>query len=147
MWGKELLCKGLRKRIWSGEDTSVFKDAWLPREHTFKVITPTTGDDLKASALIDTASEYWNVEKLRELMWEVDVQSVISIPICQSMAPDRWIWHYSKDGFFSTKSAYKFFSSSLYHPNCSNGDIFSKWWKCLWGLQILCLMRFYAEGK
>lgn len=40
VWGKELLKRGLRKRIGSGLDSMVFSDPWIPRELNFKPITP-----------------------------------------------------------------------------------------------------------
>ncbi|KAK2652504.1 hypothetical protein Ddye_012360 [Dipteronia dyeriana] len=40
MWGKELLEKGVRWRVGSGEAILVYKDHWLPRPSTFKVYSP-----------------------------------------------------------------------------------------------------------
>lgn len=40
-WSRELLAKGPRKRVGNGEEIYVFRDKWLPRESTFKRITPT----------------------------------------------------------------------------------------------------------
>lgn len=92
IWGKELLAKGIRRRIGLGNATLNFGDPWLPREATFKVITPTPLDraNVKVSDMI-LASRYWNKALLRDVLWEKDVNCIVSIPICKTRMEDQWM--------------------------------------------------------
>ena len=40
MWGREVIEKGSRRRIGSGESIDVVKDRWLPKLSNFKVSAP-----------------------------------------------------------------------------------------------------------
>lgn len=40
VWGMELLKKGLKTNLGSGASIRMFKDPWLPRPTSFKVISP-----------------------------------------------------------------------------------------------------------
>lgn len=144
IWGKKLMCKGLRKRIGSGRNTRVFSDPWLPREHSFKPITPIP--PLRELTLVSdliSASGRWNEAKLREFFWEDDVNCILSIPLCKSALPDVWMWHFTKDGMFSTRSAYKLFSNGLTMGECSFGNGNLVWWKKLWTSGIPSKVRIF----
>lgn len=82
IWGKELMCKGLRVRIGSGDSTYVFRDPWIPSDACFKAITPKDSDspDIKVSEFILPGAR-WNISKLNQFMWEEDVAKITSIPL------------------------------------------------------------------
>lgn len=79
-WGRELLLKGIRIRVGNGRGTHV-NDKWLPREITFKLISPCfDGADLKDSEFM-TASKQWNIKKSRQfVIKEEDVEIIRRIP-------------------------------------------------------------------
>lgn len=123
-------------------DTNVFHDKWIPRESNFTVIThnPYVSSEMKVNELI-TGSGQWCMTSLRDSLWEVDINSIVSITICKSRLPYQWIWHYFKDGNFSTRSAYKLYISDLSRGECSSGEDMLCWWKNLWKLNIPSKIR------
>lgn len=135
LWGCDLLDQGIRKRGGDGRNILALHDPWLPRESTFKVFTPITDEhnNLNVCDLIQWRG-YWTIQKLRELFWEEDVKSILSIPICAARGCDSWLWHYTTSWEFTTKSAYKLFSSHLYPDSSASNNLL--WWKFLWKLSL-----------
>lgn len=48
----------------------------------------------------------WNEERIRELVLEEDVETILSIKLCHQATKDVLGWHYTKDGGYTVKSAY-----------------------------------------
>lgn len=67
----------------------------------------------RVADLIDPISRTWNLELINETLWPVDRGHILSIPIGANDVEDTLVWHFSKDGMFSVKSCYKFYSLSL----------------------------------
>lgn len=135
IWGLDLLKKGLRKILGNGASIQLFRDSWLPRPLSFKVISPYPIED---TALVDefiSPSIQWDVLKLRQHLCEDDVEMIINFPISKS-APDRWIWHYAKNGKYSVRSGYKAHMMGKLKATPSNLEQVSKWWNMLWKLNI-----------
>lgn len=44
--GRDLLKEGVRKRVGGGSSVSIYKDHWIPRPTTCKVISPRRREDL-----------------------------------------------------------------------------------------------------
>lgn len=149
MWGRDLLCKGLRLRIGSGLLTSVFDDPWIPSDFCFRTITlkPIFGGDMKVHEFIG-ADGCWNIAKLNDFLWEEDVHKILTIPLGVSGGPDRWIWHFNPTGMFTTKSAYRLSQHGLVSESSIIDPAIEKWWKFLWKACIpskvkLFMWRFY----
>ncbi|KAL6133592.1 hypothetical protein ACLB2K_065827 [Fragaria x ananassa] len=108
MKGKELLLKGVRYQISTGENVSVWDDPWIPRPHTFK---PYSGvmeglEELKVVDLIDPDSLEWMVDLLEELFFDDEVDMIKKIPLSVRNPPDRLVWHFDKHGSYTVKSGY-----------------------------------------
>lgn len=98
IWGRELLAKGLRMRVGKRETITAFGDKWLPRESTFKPITPPGSySNIRVVDLISEEGE-WMVHKLKEIFWPEDVECIRKIPIRTFDGRDIWVWHYDKRG-------------------------------------------------
>lgn len=41
------------------------------------------------------------------VLWEDDLSKIFSIPLGGLNDPNRWMWNFTVDGSFTTKSAYK----------------------------------------
>lgn len=57
--------------------------------------------------LIDPTTRTWHRDLVEKAFWPIDCVRIFSIPIGDINSNDRWVWHYSKDGNFSIKSAYQ----------------------------------------
>ncbi|XP_074326531.1 putative mitochondrial protein AtMg00310 [Apium graveolens] len=104
-WGKELLKKGLRKRIGNGQDTNAFNDPWLPRPPSFLPITKCVNDNLKVSELIQQPG-MWNNGLIQQIYLSPDAQLISTIPLSPLDHTDSWMWHYNKNVNYSVRSGY-----------------------------------------
>ncbi|KAK2644116.1 hypothetical protein Ddye_019311 [Dipteronia dyeriana] len=116
MWGRELLDAGSQWRIGRGDSVLIYKDRWLPRPTTFKVITPPILGESAKVQMLKTPSGAWNERFIREHFLTEDAESILSIPCSFSQTNDSLTWHYEKLGCFSVKSAYHLGCSFLSRP-------------------------------
>jgi hypothetical protein len=56
--------------------------------------------------LIDPRTGQWDVQLVREIFWEEDVELILALPVHQGR-DNSLAWHYDKHGVFSVKIAYK----------------------------------------
>ncbi|GMQ01429.1 hypothetical protein CsSME_00048078 [Camellia sinensis var. sinensis] len=62
--------------------------------------------DAPVSTLIDRTRGCWNEEIITSMFSPIDAPSILAIPLCRNWLADTLVWHYSKSGIFSVKSAY-----------------------------------------
>ncbi|CAN0914650.1 Uncharacterized mitochondrial protein AtMg00310 [Linum grandiflorum] len=107
--GRDLLLKGLRWQIGSGESLLVFSDHWLPTNppRPPTPITSLTNDPpiLRVSDLILHGT--WITSILGQLITPEDIQIITSIPLPISPIPDRVIWFLSQSGGYTVQSGYQ----------------------------------------
>ncbi|XP_062007966.1 uncharacterized protein LOC133724996 [Rosa rugosa] len=106
MWGKELLCAGIRRRIGNGDTTRIWEDKWLPSPWSFRVITLRFLDSATTVNQLMEKPGMWNVDFIKDKFLSVDVEKILSIPLCESSGGDVAVWHYTKDGYYTVKSGY-----------------------------------------
>lgn len=83
---------------------------WIPDECNFKVFTPRSPSayyPMRVADLIDPITCKWNKQFIEETFWPVDCERILSIPIGAITSDDRLVWHFSKDGKYSVKTAYQ----------------------------------------
>jgi hypothetical protein len=149
-YGLELLKKGIINRIGDGRNTQFHRDQWIPRSRGLKVTGVKKNTRLRwVNQLIEPASNQWNIEILRDLFYEHDVQAILSIELPQTQQQDRVAWNYEKNGVFTVKSVYRL-ALDLKHSNrdihgCSslpNGD--RPIWNCIWRTEVQPKIRVFA---
>ena len=70
-------------------------------------MTPRKGQLLsRVVDLIDPVSNIWDEDLIRQTMWPIDAQRILSIPLSQHNMSDFIAWSYTKNGMFSVRSAY-----------------------------------------
>lgn len=137
LWGRDLVAKGVRWRVGNGNSIKVFQDSWLLRPHSFRPIT--THDvshiNLRVADFIGE-NGVWDWQKISISLWDVDVDEVKRIPMCDSTENDKLVWHYNPRGEYSVRSGYHLAMAN--DESGSDGLIcgFSKGLKKLWGLRI-----------
>lgn len=105
---QDLVRKGLRWRIGTGANVSVWKDPWLRRDECLFPFHPLVPElsDLCVSDLFMPGTRTWDVEIITDLFAVNDVKEILSIPLNPTSTEDKLIWHYSKNGMYSVRSAY-----------------------------------------
>ena len=139
--GRELLESGIRWRVGNGSSIKVWQDKWIPQPFGFKVVSPNLffGEDLLVEDLIDKGLSQWRVELLEVLFSPRDTEMILQIPLCSSWPADEIVWHYSRDGSFSVKTAYHLARTledlRSSQVGVSTASSATNWTK-IWGLEV-----------
>jgi len=107
LFGRELLSKGLQKRVGDGASLFVWIDPWIDdngfrapwRKNLIYDVT------LKVKALLNPRTGFWDEEVLHDLFLPEDILRIKAIKPVISQA-DFFVWKLNKSGDFSVKSAY-----------------------------------------
>ncbi|KAL0458617.1 UNVERIFIED_CONTAM: putative mitochondrial protein, partial [Sesamum latifolium] len=105
---KPLLQAGCRWRIGNGKQVRIWRDPWVPRPHFFGPINRTNGHppNTTVSELIDPDNHCWKEELIDSCFDSADAELMKSLPLARHGIEDTVVWHYSKNGIYSVKSAY-----------------------------------------
>lgn len=113
MHGRELLKKGLVKKVGNGRDTKVWLDNWLldsvpgpPNYRQDSVVDLT----LTINDLIDERSNSWNIGLISQIIAEEDIDLVLNTNFTLSR-PDSVVWGFARNGRYDSKSGYKLLES------------------------------------
>ncbi|XP_018487613.1 uncharacterized protein LOC108858142 [Raphanus sativus] len=107
LFGRELLVKGLRHSVGSGEKMNVWTDKWLfvdqPRAPMRKQILFDL--DLRVCDLINPQNRAWDRGKLEELFFPSDIELILKMKPAVGME-DSYEWVHNRWGAYSVKSGY-----------------------------------------
>ena len=105
--GRDLLKKGLRYVIGDGTMVNAWLDPWLPQHPP---IAPRKKNEsvqnCMVSDLMNGAGTDWNETKIREYVHPEDIDKILRLKLSPSGRGDLLGWHYTKEGFYTVKSAY-----------------------------------------
>uniref|UniRef100_A0A803NIX7 Reverse transcriptase zinc-binding domain-containing protein n=1 Tax=Cannabis sativa TaxID=3483 RepID=A0A803NIX7_CANSA len=137
LWGREIIVKGARWRVGSGEDIDIVKDRWLPRPLSFKpLINPDIPTNTKVVDL-RLANGEWDVEYIRRIFCEDDANLILGIQFGSLEREEYVIWHFSKNGEYNVRSGYTTAMKERITEENSNTKSSERWWKHLWNLRVL----------
>ena len=141
--GRDVLQRGLIKRISDGESTNIWRDRWLPKHITGKPITPGDGQELHRVSELMTASGQWNEDLIREIFFPVDAKAILQLPI-RPRDGDVWAWEPKRHGIYSVRSAYKLLDKRRRQgeedqPNTSSDGV----WRMIWKLEVPPKVRVF----
>ncbi|KAK2652654.1 hypothetical protein Ddye_012510 [Dipteronia dyeriana] len=106
LWGRDILEKGLRWRVGNGNSIWVYKDNWVTRPNTFKILSsPSLGVNIKVNDLF-SPSGGWNLDLLKLNFLDSDIEAILNIPLGSGTRDDTVIWHFEGNGVYSVKSGY-----------------------------------------
>ncbi|KAL0310148.1 UNVERIFIED_CONTAM: hypothetical protein Sangu_2458200 [Sesamum angustifolium] len=144
---QDIFRAGCRWRVGSGTSICIWKDPWLPRPLTFGLITPPLGhmSEMKVSDLIDPQTQDWNAQLIRSIFWSVDSDLILGIPLGHLGLEDQIVWHHTKNGIFSVRSAYHL-ARTLEERPCSSTSMTaeSDWWRKLWQLKLPSKIKVFT---
>ena len=130
---KALIKEGVFLRVGDGESVNIWSDPWLIGEVGRFVTTLRVEGLNKVSDLINSLSMDWKVELIMHHFNEIDQKRILSIPLSFRGPKDSLASAYSKDGLYSTKTAYMLRKGG-------DIDMFHKAWMGIWSMNI-------AEGQ
>ena len=107
LYGRDLLIQGLRFIIGNGTKVSMWSDPSLA-EHP-----PRPPRSREKVSRVESVSSYikrdgtgWDIEKLREVVIDEDIDKILSIRISSHVELDLLGWHYTEEGIYTVKSGY-----------------------------------------
>ena len=105
---RSLVKKGLINRVGSGASISVWEDPWIPAQFPRPAISNGSVIDpsLKVNNLIDSRSNFWNIDFLNEIFVPEDVLLISAMHLGSSTKEDSLGWHFTKSGKYTVKSGY-----------------------------------------
>ena len=141
--------RGMRWQVGNGTRINVWRDKWIPRPSSYKVLTPVRPnvENALVCELINRSSSEWNVDKLNSWFQPEDKEAIMSIPLSTNDTNDRLVWAENRSGKFTVKSAYALALEEQQHStmgDCSNGLVCKKIWKALWHLNVPQKIKHFA---
>ena len=132
--GRDVLTKGLVRRIGDGTTTSIWREKWIANHFSGRPISPETQEVQLVSDLL-TPSGQWNESLIRDFFVHFDAEAIPRIP-CRGLNADTWSWAKEKHGMYIVRSAYQMLNDKCRllqgdgPGSSSDGD-----WKLIWKLK------------
>ena len=107
--GREILKRGLKFQLGTGEQVSLWNDPWIPLLPNFWPFSaPMLGtEDWRLSDVIDESDMTWNDMMVRDLFSEIECGRILGIPLSLRRPQDKLVWIHNKKGAYDVKSGYK----------------------------------------
>ncbi|KAH9724434.1 putative reverse transcriptase/RNA-dependent DNA polymerase [Citrus sinensis] len=136
LWGRQIMQKGLRWKIGSGNQVCIYKSNWLPRPEAFKPFSPPTLDIQAVVADLIDENQNWKKEMIYQHFMKEDAAMIVRIQLPKTPKPDQYLWHYDKYGQYSVKSGYQI-ALKLKCPDspCSSDSSLSQW-NVIWAAEL-----------
>ncbi|XP_026396589.1 uncharacterized protein LOC113291248 [Papaver somniferum] len=127
---KELIKLFISWIVGYGQFIDPWCDKWIPTlgSATPNLLVP-PDPIIKVSYFIDTQTKSWNLSRLNTHFDNASVHKIFSLPLSQVCTPDGRAWDLSKNGKFSSKSAYTGLRG-LRPSHCKN------LWKRIWKIRV-----------
>jgi len=135
--GREVLKKGLLRRIGDGSTTDIWQDRWLPNHFGGRPIVMPDAPQVRLVSDLVTPSGAWNERLIRQIFVNVDARAILSTQI-RGAGDDTWAWEPERHGLYTVRSAYRKLYDELNMQTTdglasSSGE---KVWKQIWGLCV-----------
>lgn len=95
--GRDVLQKGLVRRIGDGSSTRIYTDRWIPNHFEGRPITSDLNMPITWVAELMTPSGGWNEDLIKQTFVDVDAHAILSTP-ARGIGPDVWAWGPERHG-------------------------------------------------
>ena len=135
MSARRIILCGSRWLVGDGHTVNVYDDHWLPHPISFGPITPKTDAwaNLKES---DHTSACWR----ESLVWQV----FLDCDLCSSWLPDKLIWHFHPQDFFSVRSAYHMLITDSQAGTGASSSNDNSLWRAVWNCHIPSQIKLFG---
>ena len=100
--------KGIIWRVGDGKSIQIQRDQWIPRKEGLMTAAFIRRSRLRwVNQLMEEDGKEWNVNLIRQIFHQFDVEEICKIPIARTDTRDCIAWHCEKNGVFSVRSEYK----------------------------------------
>ena len=140
--------KGIIWRVGNGTLIKTWRDAWIPRGHNFRPVTPK--GNCRYNWVADFLDEHgaWNVQRLREHFWDLDVRVILKSRTSPRNEQDFIAWFPQKSGQFNVRSSDHLATEGPHsvHLSSSIGIPSGRRpiWQRIWSSQVPLKMKIMA---
>jgi hypothetical protein len=149
LFGREVLQKGIVKRIGPGNTIKIWEDNWLPGAVNLKPLVRPPGAILvTVEELFLPGTRQWEVELVHGSFDAWDAEEILKLRQGTHMEEDIVAWNYEKHGLYSVHSAYRLLKAEQSQEEASKlGEAGSSsdgvMWKKLWRLRVPPKIRLF----
>lgn len=103
------MLKGIRWRIWDGQNICIWSEPWIPLATLFMPLVHRNDQEswLSVYDLIDVQAGAWRLDLLQQLFLPFEVDAIAALPISTTTRPKQVMWHYESKGAYTVKSGYR----------------------------------------
>ena len=136
---QDLIRRGVRWRIGSGDKINIWFDPWLPYLSNPMIETPMSAGLEKAivSSLISTETTNWDEDILNDIFNDRDNNLILKILLSRSIKLDSWYWIWERQSCYIVKNGYSFLSQIF--PLFPSFIV--EFWKKIWAFRFLRRLR------
>ena len=141
MAAQGVIRRGMRWQVGTGNQIRVWRDKWIPRSSTYKVITPELPslNGALVCELINRETKEWDRDKIEQWFLPEDRDEILGILLSIMSNRERIIWVENRSGKSFVKNAYILVLEEQKQPamaDYSNGAARRRLWKTIWSLYI-----------
>lgn len=138
---------GLRWCVGNGESIYIWRDKWLPRPSTYRVISPPRilSESATVDQLINSETMTWDKDLISRIFCPQDVEVILSILLIRRRPRDSLTWCGTRNGSFTDKSAYYMLISRNQSQEAfsSFGEDLSRLWMGVWSAAMSPKVRLF----
>lgn len=131
--GRDVLSRGIIRRIGNGVSTNIWNDRWLPNHFSGRPLMPAEGQTVTTVSELLSENGQWNEEVIKQTFFPVDAAAILRTTV-KPQWEDVWAWEPEKHGLYSVRSAYRLLDSARirdYDEQTASGSENSCWQKIL----------------
>ncbi|CAN0841413.1 Transposon TX1 uncharacterized 149 kDa protein [Linum grandiflorum] len=134
--------QGYRWKVGDGSQIKVWEDPWIRREGSFIVesTSPIPDWDLRVSALLQPSGDAWDEDRVRGLFHPRESDEILAMVVVGGER-DMPVWHYSKYGEYTVRSAYRLLLERVGDMETLRCD---GEWRKLWALKLPPKIKHFA---
>ncbi|BBH05612.1 hypothetical protein Prudu_017055 [Prunus dulcis] len=148
--GRNAMMKEAPFQIFSGANTNIWNDVWIPSCEPGPVQTllpiPHQAPQL-VQELMDKWNHTWKLDSISTFINNDFLQSIRCIPIGHSSRPDRLVWPWNSSGSYTVKSGYHCFharqNTDIASHNHTSRIVSERVWKTIWKVETLPKIKLF----
>ncbi|CAN1261991.1 Putative ribonuclease H protein At1g65750 [Linum perenne] len=135
IWSSQVVVEqGVRWKIGDGRNICVWTDPWIRDADFFQPRTDMVDglEEFTIHGLMIPELREWDAELIETLFCSVDAGMILNMPLSSPGRRDAILWHHSRDGNYTVRSAYRLAMEKVLNNThlYVDGD-----WTALWGIQ------------
>lgn len=144
---KNLIRKGLIRKVGTGSKVRIWEDKWLPTRHHHNIISPHPPNTplIHVRQLIDDQTNTWRETKIRTTFLPHEAETILGISLSSYNQDDTAIWDGTKNEVYAVRNGYHLLVNESYQEILRSSDttLVTHIWNTIWSLRVLVKIRHF----